>query len=218
MGPLPVCEGYRYLLTVVDRFSRWPEAFPLRDIPASSCCCAFTRNWLPRFGVPDEVVTDRGAQFTGSLWSELMSKLGVSSSTTTAYHPQANGLVERMHRHLKSALKARLSEADWMDDLAVVLLGLRSAWRQSADTSPAELLYGVSLRLPGQFIPGVEADNASANSFTQAFFSWMQNLAPVPSVHHSSSLPSFLPSSLRSAKQVYAVSYTHLTLPTIYSV
>ena len=97
VGPLPPPEDFRYLLTVVDRFTRWPEAFPLKEISSTSICRALLRGWFSRFGVPDEVITDRGAQFTGSTWKEMLSSMGVALSTTTAYHPQANGLVERMH-------------------------------------------------------------------------------------------------------------------------
>ena len=188
---------------MVDRFSRWPEAFPLKTITAAACCGAFLRGWISRFGVPDELVTDRGAQFTGSTWKEFISGLGIASSTTTSYHPQANGMVERMHRQLKAALKARLTSNDWMDDLPLVLLGLRSAWREAADTSPAEILYGVSVRLPGQFVPGGEDGADSRDSFATMMFQKMQALRPVPSRHHGSSVSTYLLSSLLQAKTVY---------------
>ena len=205
VGPLPSSQDYRYLLTVVDRFSRWPEAFPLKNITAASCCGAFLRGWISRFGVPDELVTDRGAQFTGSTWKEFISGLGIATSTTTSYHPQANGMVERMHRQLKAALKARLTSNDWMEDLPLVLLGLRSAWREAADTSPAEILYGVSVRLPGQFVPGGEDGTDSRDSFAAMMFQKMQALRPVPSKHHGSSVSTYLPSSLLQAKTVSLV-------------
>ena len=83
-----------------------------------------------------------------------MKSLGIKFHMTTAYHPQANGVVERWHRQLKASLKARLDGDDsWMDALPFVMLGLRSAWREDSDTTPAELVYGTALRLPGQFVP-----------------------------------------------------------------
>ena len=162
VGPLPPSEDHRYLLTMVDHYSRWPEAFPLKEILAASCAAAFVCHWLPRYGVPDTVVTDRGAQFTCSFWKTLLEQLGIASISTTAYHPQANGLVERMHRTLKAALKARLNNAAWMDELPLVLLGMRSAWKEGPDSTPAELLYGESLRLPGHLVPGVAPNNPVA--------------------------------------------------------
>ena len=60
--------------------------------------------------------------------------LGVKSNMTTAYHTQANGRVERMHRQLKASLKARLTDGEWMDALPFVLLGLHSSCRDGAET------------------------------------------------------------------------------------
>ena len=93
IGPLPPSEENRYLLTIVDCFSRWPEAFPLQEVSAASCCWTFLRNWLPHYDIPDEIISDRGAQITGSLWSTLLQRLGIGFSTTTAYHPPALSLI-----------------------------------------------------------------------------------------------------------------------------
>ena len=127
VGPLPLSDGCRYLLTFVDRFTRWPEALPVPDMQSTTCCNAFIHHWLPRFGIPDDIVTDRRSQFVGGAWRELMSSLGIQTHSTTAYHPQSNGLVERMHRQLKGAIRARLTDSSWPDSLPLVLLGLRSA-------------------------------------------------------------------------------------------
>ena len=168
VGPLPPCEGFRYLFTVVDRFSRWPEAIPLIEATSISCCRALLRSWVSRHGAPDEIITDRGAQFTSAMWSDMVAGLGATPNTTTAFHPQANGLVERMHRQLKAALKARLDTDNWMEDLPLVLLGMRSAWKANMDSSPAEAVYGAALRLLGQFIPGFEATLAGVRKFIAA--------------------------------------------------
>ena len=88
VGPLPPSEGYRYLLTAVDRFSRWPEAVPLRGITAAEVARALISGWIsrfgvPRFGVPAEITTDRGSQFESALWTELSALLGCSRRRTT---------------------------------------------------------------------------------------------------------------------------------------
>ena len=70
VGPLPESHGHKYLLTIVDRFSRWPEAFPLTDMSSKACCEVFIHQWLPRFGIPDEIITDRGSQFVSGAWKE----------------------------------------------------------------------------------------------------------------------------------------------------
>jgi len=114
VGPLPASSsGHTHLFTVVDRSTRWPEAIPLAGTTTADCVEAFLSGWVSRFGVPAVVTSDRGVQFTSSVWSGLCQKLGINHKLTTAYHPQANGLVERFHRQLKEALRARLETGDW---------------------------------------------------------------------------------------------------------
>ena len=87
VGPLPSSQGFSYLLTMIDRTSRWPEAVPLSSISTESCARAFISSWVSRFGVPALLTSDRGAQFTSAVWSEVCSVLGVSHIQTTSYHP-----------------------------------------------------------------------------------------------------------------------------------
>ena len=67
VGPLPLSDGQAYVLTAVDRFSRWPEVFPLRSIDAPAVAQAFTLGWVARFGIPEVIISDRGPQFALSL-------------------------------------------------------------------------------------------------------------------------------------------------------
>ena len=160
MGPLPLSQGYTYLFTV-DRFTRWPEAIPLASIDMESCARAFARHWIARFGVPGDMFSDRGAQFTSDLWMSLSNLLGIQLYRTTANHPQANGLMERFHRSLKASLRARLTSAAWMDELPWVLLGLRTVPKDDLGALSAEMVYGAPLTIPGDFIaPPPEVDPA----------------------------------------------------------
>lgn len=77
---------------------------------------------------------------------------GTHKIHTTTYHPQANGLVERFHRHLKSAFRAVGDSKDWSRHLPWVLLEIRSAIKEDIGFSASQILYGQSLRLPGEFV------------------------------------------------------------------
>lgn len=150
VGPFPEAQGCRYILTAIDRTTRWPEAIPIPDMRAETVTTAFIANWVARFGIPATVTTDRGTQFTSETWRQALGRLGVNTSTTTSYHPQSNGIVERLHRGLKNSLRCMTnSQNDWMKMLPWVLLGLRCAPRQDTNSSPAEVMFGVPLRVPG---------------------------------------------------------------------
>jgi transposase InsO family protein len=157
VGPLPLSSGFSYLFTMVDRTTRWPEAFALSSVAAADCAAALLQGWIQRFGVPSTITSDRGPQFTSQLWSALCKLLCINHIQTTAYHPQANGLVERLHRRLKDALRARSAAADWYHHLPWVMLGIRTAWREDGVFSPAENVFGSQPVLPGQFLSAPES-------------------------------------------------------------
>ena len=113
----------------------------MSDITASTVARTLLSGWISRFGVPSIITTDRGSQFESSLWTQLMTLLGTTRCRTTSYHPQANGLVERFHRKLKSALKAHTGTS-WTESLPIVLLGIRTALKGDLNCNAAELVYG----------------------------------------------------------------------------
>ncbi|MBM3938427.1 MAG: DDE-type integrase/transposase/recombinase [Sphingomonadales bacterium] len=153
VGPLPAStEGHSYLLTIVDRTTRWPEVVALKSISAQVVVDSFVNTWVARYGVPTTVTTDRGTQFSGAVWQCLCKTLGIQHIMTTSYHPQGNGLVERFHRSLKAALRARCDRGLWWDHLPWALLGLRAAPKEEAKVSAAEAAFGIPLRLPGQVL------------------------------------------------------------------
>ena len=148
-GAFAISQGNQYVLTMIDRTTRWAEAVPLPDCKADTVTAAFTSHWVARFGIPNVVTTDRGVQFTSTVWSDTLKRMGISATTTTAYYPPSNGMVERYHRTLKAALRCSLNKGTWSQVLPWVLLGLRNAPKEDTGTSAAEVLYGMPLRVPG---------------------------------------------------------------------
>ena len=166
VGPLPTSAGHSYLLTIVDRFSRWPAAIPMIGISAKECANALINGWIQYYGVPLTVVSDRGRQFSSALWQELCNVLGTTHEQTTAYHPQANGLVERFHRQLKSCFMSYTDKnSQWYHDLPLIMLSIRNAVKEDIGTSSSNLVFGEGLRLPGAFFPAAQNRPNNTNMY-----------------------------------------------------
>ena len=203
VGPLPPSNGFTYLLTIVDRFSRWPEAIPLNDTTTTTCAQALISQWISRFGVPLDMTSDRGSQFTSQLWTSIAQLLGIQLHHTTAYHPQSNGLVERFHRHLKSSLRARLTGPNWTTDLPWVLLGIRTTLKEDLGCSSAELVYGAPITVPGEFFH-THNSQRDHQSQLQQLRKQVGYFVPVPTSQHAHGVVlSSQPSSLKQTKFVF---------------
>jgi len=181
---MPPSEGQRYCLTMVDRFSRWPEAVPIPDQEAPTVARAFFETWICRFGVPQRVTTDQGRQFESFLFRHLNILAGTTHIHTTPYHPAANGMVERLHRQLKAAI--RCHQQRWTEALPLVLMGIRSSWKEDLGATAAEMVYGQPLRLPGQFLTAqpTSASSSSAAPFVQHLRAAFEDLRPSSVVRH----------------------------------
>jgi hypothetical protein len=222
VGPLPKSFGCTHLFTIVDLTTRWPEAVPVSSTTAADCAAALFSGWVQRFGLPAAITSDRGPQFTSALWAALCKLLGgkiainvirgphktihhesvgIAHISTTSYHPQSNGLVERFHRHLKDALQARAAGQDWVSHLPWVMLGIRSAWREGTTFSPAESVSGAQPVLLGQFL-AAEEDPPSPSFFTDLLAVLSGRTVFLPPQHHSTLAPQQLPEELLLTKHV----------------
>ena len=180
---LPNSQGFTRVFTIVDRYSRWPEVIPMTDASAASCCMALLHGWIARHGLPDIITSDRGAQFTGQLWENMSTTLNIKLQPTVAYHPQGNGMVERLHRRLKEALRCRLVGPNWYQQLPWILLSLRSTVKEDLQTSPAELMFGQVLTLPGDYFPH-QQQPLEVPELLQQLRNNTAQTAPVPPLSH----------------------------------
>ena len=194
VGPLelPEIDAFerrpRYLLTMIDSYSRWFEAAPLSDISAINVAKTFLSYWIARFGPPLTLVTDRGSQFRSELMQSFTNLLGIHHIRTSAYNPRANGKVERMHRTMKAALRARGKY--WVDQLPIVLFGLRIASDED-NNSPFSILTGEQ-----PLVPPITVDDADQKLLSEK----MHNIFHPYRLPREHKATSFLPAALKTCQ------------------
>ncbi|KAK3091449.1 hypothetical protein FSP39_019925 [Pinctada imbricata] len=152
VGPLARSKkGNRFILTIVDDATRYPEAFALKSCDAESVANSLME-LFSRVGVPRVILTDQGTNFTSKLMKDLFAILKVKGVTTSPYHPQANGQTERFNATLKSILKklCATESEEWDTFLPYALFAYREVPHEETGFSPFELLYGWPIRGPTQ--------------------------------------------------------------------
>ena len=103
-------NGNRHLLVVVDYFTKWVEAHPLKRMDAATIASVFVSEFVSRFGAPESLHTDQGKNFDSRLFKDVCQLLGIKKTRTTAYHPSGDGLVERFNQTLERLLSHYVAE------------------------------------------------------------------------------------------------------------
>ena len=149
VGPMPKGRGgYRYLLTAICMATRWPEAIPLKSITAKAVAVGLFEIFS-RTGIPLQILSDQDSQFVGAVMKNLCASLHIE---TTPYHPEGNGVVERMHSTLGAMLtKAAREGQDWVGQVPFALFALRAAPNRDTQFSPFELVFGRKVRTPPRY-------------------------------------------------------------------
>ena len=151
VGPLPTTSnGYRYIIVFVDYFTRWPEAFAVRTIDTATFVKCLTDGIVCRYGVPERLLSDRGAYFISELANAFYSVLGIKKLTSSAYHPQTQGLVERFNGTLMKMLMMYVNDNqdDWDVYLPRLLFAYRTSHQDTLGDSPFFCLFGRDPVLP----------------------------------------------------------------------
>ena len=150
-GPFPVsASGNRYVLVVIDYFTKWPEVFPLPNQEAVTVAHALVNEFFSRFGVPRELHSDQGRNFESTIIKECCELLGIRKTRTTPMHPESDGMVERFNRTLvqEIAKRCRHGQTDWDKYIPTILMAYRSAEHEATGYTPAQLMLGRDLNLP----------------------------------------------------------------------
>jgi len=137
VGPFPVAKGgFRFLLTCVDLATRWPEAVPVRTCTARVVIDKLTEIFTHN-GYPKTIVSDNGAQFVGKTFTKWLVVNGITHVKSSPYHPQGNGVVERLHRTLGAIVaKTTGARGNWASVVPRALYFLRAAPSEATGLSP----------------------------------------------------------------------------------
>lgn len=150
-GPFPVTEkGNKYMLVVMDYFTKWVEVYAIPDQGAATVADVLIKEFICRFGVPLEIHSDQGRNFESQLFQGICDRLGMKKTRTTALHPQSDGMVERMNKTIGKYLSKVVSnhQRDWDQYLSLFAMAYRSAINESTGQTPAKILFGREMRLP----------------------------------------------------------------------
>lgn len=143
-------EGKRYMLVVVDRFSRWTEACPTRRKDAQSVAKFLCREVISRWGLPDRISSDNGREFVDRTIKLTLQKLGIKQRLGSVYHPQSQGICERMNGVLKNRI-AKICQhtgLNWVAALPLALMACRSGELRDLHLTPHELVTGRRMPTP----------------------------------------------------------------------
>jgi hypothetical protein len=164
VGPLPLSlAGNSYILVVTDWFTRWIEAWPMKDQKEETVAQLIVEEICCRYGSPEFLHSDRGANFLSNLSNKMYEMFDIHKTATTAYHPQGNGITERQNQTLVELIAMYAEESDWDAYLPFCCCAIRSAVNATTGFSPHYLLFARELRLPSDLYLGLNLEDTNYN-------------------------------------------------------
>ena len=166
-GPLPdTMDGNRYILTMVDVFSRWPIAVPVTDRKASTVARAIYQHLICVHGCPRAIHSDRGKEFLAAGIKQMCAELAIKKIETTGFQPQANGRVERFHQWIGRMMTVMANEKkdDWDIYIDACLFAYRVSVHEAMGHSPFELVYGRKPTVPLDLLWEPEEEKSTSGS------------------------------------------------------
>ena len=173
---MPVSQGYKYLLFMIDTFTRWIEGFPTWTEKAEEVVKKLLHEIMPRFGLPRSLQSDSGTSFTSKVTQGVSKALGITYYLHCAWRPQSSGKVERANQFLKSAIKKITQETSlgWKGTLPIALLRTRISPKEQVGLSPYEMLYGRPFVYVSDLFLDPEAE--TLQSYTMAIGQFQQDI------------------------------------------
>ncbi|KAL0154206.1 hypothetical protein M9458_050460, partial [Cirrhinus mrigala] len=160
---LPVSSGKNTILTIVDRFSKAVHLVALSGLPSAKTTAELILEHVVRLhGFPQDIVSDRGPQFTAKFWQAFCRLVGTTSSLSSGFHPQTNGQTERANQQLERFLRCFASEhqRSWASYLVWAELSNNLHTSTATGLSPFEVCYGFQPPIFEHQEPEVEVPSA----------------------------------------------------------
>ncbi len=151
VGPFPESsKGNSYILVASDYFTRWVEAYAIPNQEATTVATKLIDEMFCRFGIPARLHSDQGRQFESEVVQEVCRVLHICKSRTTPYHPQSDGLVERLNRTLLSMLATTVhgNPGDWECHLPKLCMAYNTSEQPTTGYAPFSLMFGQKARIP----------------------------------------------------------------------
>ena len=142
--------GFEYILLLTNHFTRYTQAYPTKNKTAKTAANHLYNGFILRFGIPSKILHNQGKEFDNDLFKNLANLLGIQNLRTTPYHPQTNGLTERMNQTVLSMLRTlpEKYKSSWKNHLSKVIYAYNCTRHSNTGCSPYYLMFGRKPRLP----------------------------------------------------------------------
>ena len=183
MGPFPTSlKGNKYILVIAEYLTRWCEATPLPNNSAKTVAEALLHKLVFNHSCPEQLLSDQGKQFHGEVMRTLTQFLGINQLFTSPYHPQENGLTERLNKTIKQIITTFVDplHQDWDEVLPFVVHAYNTSVQASTQISPFRSLYGRNPRLPPEI-----RDPSTVSTLGDAMDWWLSLQQRLPVLRHA---------------------------------
>ena len=175
LGPITTSEsGNRYVLMLIDQFTKWLECYPLPNHTAEIVASKVVKGFISRFGCPLEIHSDQGPEFDSGLFKSVCNLLEITKTRTTPYRPSANGQMERYYRTLLQVIRCyiRAKQKTWDHDLEELAAAIWCMKNRQTQFTANMMMLGREVRRPIDLMLGVEYANMRQNNPAE----WVQKL------------------------------------------
>jgi len=151
VGPYNITKkGNIYMLTAIDYYTKYAWAFPVPDMSTETIMKVIMKEIVCVHGAPESILTDRGSSFKSELANAIYALINTKKIQTTSYHPQTNGLVERMHRMMNDMLSCvcKENDNDWDENIQYIMMSYRKNKQATTGYSPFYLMHGREMKMP----------------------------------------------------------------------